>query len=59
MTRFASRNGSNTTTYVGVGDFPSEPAVAMPFPPPFDGEMAPRPVTGLNWTDGTSKTIVK
>jgi hypothetical protein len=59
MARFASRNGSNITTYVGVWDFPSEPAVPMPIPPPFDGEMARPPATGLNWTDGTSKTIVK
>jgi len=31
----------------------------MPIPPPYDGEMARPPATGLNWTDGTSKTIVK
>ena len=59
MARFASRNVSNITTYVGVGDFPLEPALPRPIPPPFDGEMACPPATGLNRTVHTSKTIVK
>jgi len=59
MAGFASRNVSNITTYVGVGDFPLKPALPMPIPPPFDGEMARPPATGLNWTVHTSKTIVK
>ena len=59
MTRFASRNGSKTTTYVGVEGFPTKPAVPVPIPPLFDQGMTPWPATALNLTDGKPKTLVK
>jgi len=58
-TLFTYRNGSKTTTYVGVEGFPTKPAVPMPIPPLFDREITPRPVTGLDLTDGKHKTLVK
>ncbi len=59
MTRFASRNVSKTTTYVGAEGFPTKPAVPVPIPPLFDREIARRPVTGLNLVDREPRTLVK
>ena len=59
MTRFASRNDSKTTTYVGVEGYPTKPAVPMPIAPLFDREITPRPATGLNLTDGKPETLLK
>ena len=59
MTGLTSRNGSKTTTYVGVEGFAKEPASPMLNPPLFDREIGPRAATGLNLEDGSVKTQVK